>query len=58
MLISEAMVKQIELKDLSEPCSHGQFLNMRGCKAETPCSSAEQCLHWTYFDTSIFPFRY
>ncbi len=32
---------EAELKDLSE---HGQFLNLRGCKAETPCSSAEQCL--------------
>ncbi len=29
---------EAELKDLSEPCIHGQFLNLHGCKAETPCS--------------------
>ncbi len=44
---------EADLRDLSEPCIHGQFLNLRGCKAETPCSSAEQCLTGL---TLILPF--
>ncbi len=56
-MLSEAIYNynygEAELKDLSEPCIHGQFLNLRGCKAETPCSSAEQCLTGL---TLILPF--
>ncbi len=36
LLIVKLSYGEAELKDLSEPCIHGQFLNLRGCKAETP----------------------
>ncbi len=48
---------EAELKDLSEPCIRGQFLNLRSCKAENPCSSAEQCLTGL-IDTSISPLNF